>query len=209
MADSGEEVTVLPVEEAGEGADMSRAAPAESIIETEEQPLTEENISYLESENAPAMDEESGSRQDDEEAEISEEPVEEVFNDWGEGAVDDGSGTEPGAEAASDDTESVPRIEESEVAGNDAPVLEAGVAVLDEEAAGEDTAAPVMEAEVAEESHAEDAVNIPENMKEEIKSVLSYMDQLLESLPEDKISQFAKSEEFNTYKKLFKELGLA
>ena len=46
-------------------------------------------------------------------------------------------------------------------------------------------------------------------MKDEIKSVLSYMDQLLESLPEDKISQFAKSEEFNTYKKLFKELGLA
>ena len=46
-------------------------------------------------------------------------------------------------------------------------------------------------------------------MKQEIKSVLSYMDQLLENLPEDKITEFAKSEQFETYKKLFTELGLA
>ncbi|MBR1911807.1 MAG: hypothetical protein IJ828_05570, partial [Treponema sp.] len=50
---------------------------------------------------------------------------------------------------------------------------------------------------------------IPENMREEIKTVLSYVDQLLESLPEEKIAEFAKSDEFNTYKKLFKDLGLA
>ncbi|MBQ1661496.1 MAG: hypothetical protein II054_03245, partial [Treponema sp.] len=50
---------------------------------------------------------------------------------------------------------------------------------------------------------------IPEDMKEEIKSVLAYMDQLLESLPENKIEEFAKSEQFNTYKKLFNELGLS
>jgi hypothetical protein len=35
------------------------------------------------------------------------------------------------------------------------------------------------------------------------------MDQLLESLPEEKIEEFAQSEYFDTYKKLFKELGLA
>ena len=46
-------------------------------------------------------------------------------------------------------------------------------------------------------------------MKQEIKSVLSYMDQLLENLPEDKITEFAQSEQFETYKKLFVELGLA
>lgn len=50
---------------------------------------------------------------------------------------------------------------------------------------------------------------IPSDMKQEIKSVLSYMDQLLESLPEDKITEFAQSEQFETYKKLFTELGLA
>ncbi|MDR2073480.1 MAG: hypothetical protein LBP60_08630 [Spirochaetaceae bacterium] len=49
---------------------------------------------------------------------------------------------------------------------------------------------------------------IPSNLKQELKTVLSYMDQLLESLPEDKIEEFAKSEYFDTYKKLFEELGL-
>jgi hypothetical protein len=34
------------------------------------------------------------------------------------------------------------------------------------------------------------------------------MDHLLESLPEDKIEEFANSEHFNVYKRLFSELGL-
>ncbi|MBN1523344.1 MAG: hypothetical protein JW904_02570 [Spirochaetales bacterium] len=50
--------------------------------------------------------------------------------------------------------------------------------------------------------------SIPSGLKEEIKSVLSYMDQLLEALPEEKIEEFAKSEYFSIYKKLFEELGL-
>lgn len=47
-----------------------------------------------------------------------------------------------------------------------------------------------------------------EKLKGEIRGVLSYLDKLLESLPEDKIEEFAKSEYFDTYKKLFEELGL-
>ena len=50
--------------------------------------------------------------------------------------------------------------------------------------------------------------SIPNDLQKEIKSVLSYMDQLLENLPEEKIAEFAQSEQFETYKKLFKELGL-
>ena len=50
---------------------------------------------------------------------------------------------------------------------------------------------------------------IPGDLKQEIKSVLSYMDQLLENLPEEKISEFAQSEHFVSYKKLFQELGLS
>ncbi|MBC6713712.1 hypothetical protein [Treponema sp. Marseille-Q3903] len=46
------------------------------------------------------------------------------------------------------------------------------------------------------------------DLKQDIKSVLLYMDQLLENLPEEKIIEFAKSDEFVTYKKLFNELGL-
>lgn len=59
-----------------------------------------------------------------------------------------------------------------------------------------------------DENETEDTSSIPGNLKKEIKSVLSYMDQLLENLPEDKIAEFAQSEQFETYKKLFKELGL-
>ena len=51
--------------------------------------------------------------------------------------------------------------------------------------------------------------SLPANLTEEIKSVLLYMDQLLEDLPEEKIVEFARSEQFATYKKLFADLGLA
>ena len=47
------------------------------------------------------------------------------------------------------------------------------------------------------------------DLKNDIKSVLLYMDQLLENLPEEKIMEFAKSEQFGTYKRLFNELGLS
>ena len=47
-----------------------------------------------------------------------------------------------------------------------------------------------------------------ERLKSEIKGVLSYLDKLLESLPESKIEEFARSEHFETYKRLFDELGL-
>ena len=53
-----------------------------------------------------------------------------------------------------------------------------------------------------------DTFAIPSHLKQELKTVLAYMDQLLEALPDDKIEEFAKSEYYDTYKKLFKELGL-
>ena len=34
------------------------------------------------------------------------------------------------------------------------------------------------------------------------------MDQLLESLPDEKIQEFARSEHFEVYKKIFEELGI-
>ena len=49
---------------------------------------------------------------------------------------------------------------------------------------------------------------IPNRIKDEVRSVLTYLDKLLESLPEEKIEEFAKSEHFETYKRLFEELGL-
>jgi pilus assembly protein FimV len=49
---------------------------------------------------------------------------------------------------------------------------------------------------------------LAEDLKSEIKSILSYFDQLLEDLPEAKIKEFAQSEYFVRYQRLFKELGL-
>ncbi len=69
--------------------------------------------------------------------------------------------------------------------------------------------APVMEAKndlPAGSEHSRGGLS--EKMKEEIKSVLSYMDKLLASLPDEKIQEFAESEHFEVYKKLFEELGL-
>jgi pilus assembly protein FimV len=54
-----------------------------------------------------------------------------------------------------------------------------------------------------------DSEEIPQQLREEIKSVLSYMDHLLESLPDEKIEEFANSEHFEVYKRLFSELGLS
>jgi pilus assembly protein FimV len=50
---------------------------------------------------------------------------------------------------------------------------------------------------------------IPDDMRTELRTVLSYLDQLLESLPEEKIQEFAQSEHFDVYKRLFEDLGLA
>lgn len=47
-----------------------------------------------------------------------------------------------------------------------------------------------------------------EKLKEDVKEVLVYLDRLLDALPEDKIKEFAKSEAFEKYKKLFEELKI-
>lgn len=52
------------------------------------------------------------------------------------------------------------------------------------------------------------AVEVPDRLKHDVKSVLLYLDQLLASLPEEKIEEFASSEYYDTYKRLFDDLGL-
>lgn len=91
-----------------------------------------------------------------------------------------------------DDMESEPVFEDTVT--EDEPVIEE--TIIEE---------PVVSTETESVSTGE----IPGDLKQEIKSVLSYMDQLLENLPDDKISEFAQSEHFVTYKKLFQELGLS
>ena len=77
-----------------------------------------------------------------------------------------------------------------------------------EEAAGVPVLNEANEEAAVQEKTPEGSLGIPAPLKQELKTVLSYMDQLLESLPDNKIEEFAKSEYYDTYKKLFKELGL-
>lgn len=66
-----------------------------------------------------------------------------------------------------------------------------------------------LDAEAPKEAAETEAPSIPDDLKGEVRSVLKYLDQLLEALPEDKIKEFADSEYFTMYKKLFEELGLS
>ena len=53
------------------------------------------------------------------------------------------------------------------------------------------------------------APGMPEDMLADLKKLLGYMDRLLESLPEDKIDEFARSEYFDLYRKVFEYFDLA
>ena len=173
----------------------------ENIDEQVDNTISQANYNYLaeEGENQDAAAEE------DEKLEtgISEDPVDGVFNKWeaSSPAVDE-SVEEDFQEPVASEPASPAAAEESfEPAQVDEPVNEEPVA---ESIVSE----PVPAA--AEDNVSSSRVSaIPEEMKQEIKSVLAYMDQLLESLPEDKIAEFAQSEQFSTYKKLFNELGLS
>lgn len=152
--------------------------------ELNDEALTEDNIEYLKTD---AVEEE-----EDENLEtgISEQPVEEVFDNWE--AKPEFSDENPEEEASFEE----PTIDDSVI---EEPVIEEPVI--------EETSVDVPEVE--EKASETKSNDIPADMKEEIKAVLSYMDQLLENLPEDKIAEFAQSEQFETYKKLFTELGLS
>ncbi len=172
----------------------------ESIL-PETEPLTDGNMDFLTSDPAASMDfsDEAEDENEDEEDEnletgISEEPVEEVFNTW--------ENNEKLQEPEAAETEE-PVIAENAVA--EEPVIEDSAAAEESKIAAEDSVAE----EKTTETKTSSTSDIPENMKDEIRSVLAYMDQLLENLPEEKIEEFAQSEQFETYKKLFAELGLS
>ncbi|MGB4585811.1 MAG: hypothetical protein WBH66_02050 [Rectinemataceae bacterium] len=49
---------------------------------------------------------------------------------------------------------------------------------------------------------------VPDGTVEDLKKLLGYLDRLLESLPEDKIDEFARSEYFELYRKTFEFFDL-
>ena len=177
----------------------------------------EEDVSYLEGSESVEPDlenvaiEESDIETLDFNDEHLEEPELTEFNI-------DFSAMEDSIDSVADETESF--LEESIVEPETETVYEESIMEPEigivETAVPEVTEAPEAEEPVAPaEPEAPEAAEVdtgvaalPVELKDEIKSVLSYMDQLLESLPEDKIEEFARSEHFEVYKKLFEELGI-
>ena len=130
---------------------------------------------------------------------------------------------QPTVEQSNDNTleelelEELPEIElaESEAEVPELEAEELSVEEFPEEIDEESAEELIPEMEPAPQATAEISSKSPRagnalspDIKDEIKTVLKYMDQLLEALPEEKIQEFARSEHFAVYKRLFEELGL-
>ena len=130
----------------------------------------------------------------DEEDDFNDEPASEVFNSqW-------------------DSLDIMSETEETDSQENDNPIAitmeELVNARLLAETQENETVAPVEPEEVVLEKPASTVDNLSDDLKKDVKSVLEYMDKLLINLPEEKIKEFAASDHFEVYKKLFSELGL-
>ena len=129
----------------------------------------------------------------DEEDDFNDEPATEVFNSqW--------------------DSLDISSEDETDSQENDNPIAitmeELANARILAESQENEPVAPVVSEEVVSEKPASTVDNLSEDLKQDVKSVLEYMDKLLINLPEEKIKEFAASDHFEVYRKLFSELGL-
>ena len=126
------------------------------------------------------------------------------------GAIDDTENDEIELDISPEDSDEMNEIIESSEAEAELPeeeFIDLGLDETEEEPA--DYTAETPEAIVPTAQAPTAREDLDPNLQSEIKSVLSYMDQLLEALPEEKIEEFAHSEHFKVYRKLFDELGIS
>jgi pilus assembly protein FimV len=197
------ELESLPeIEEGGKESSEAEAEPLElepldEDAQNEAAPMDLESIPEFETAE-PA--DESLSKAADEA--VAEEIDLEALSPEGEEAVLE----LPTSDAVELETEELEALPEEGQAGEDK-----GIEIAFEEG-GEKAEEEIMEAEeVGDEPKSAKPASrsgVPDDLKNEIRTVLKYMDQLLEALPEEKIQEFASSEYFVMYKKLFEDLGL-
>jgi len=202
----------LPEESSDEGIDLSGAVIDEPDLSSEihdnplEEPSLEDISINLDLSDLNSIDLDSGGADSIEIKSTEDDAVLPLTED---------------AVKAEDNLSQIPEeltIEEDDING----ILENGInldeitEVMPEEtieelpSVSDDSATAIPGKAIAEDqSSGKDISVIPATLKTELKTVLSYMDQLLEALPDEKIEEFAKSDYYDTYKKLFKELGLA
>ena len=232
VKEDAEEDFVIPVqssESADEPASREMQEYNEEVISSEENTVSksDEEVSAAEEKTEESLFEEihEDAREPSEEeltGIVEAEPVETISSaDQWTAEVSSGTETEASAEneevdssfvieetpdiITEEETEHLQELEEEPVE----PILAESYGFetpdVKEDALSENESVPQSE-EVAVENQISE---IPQDLKQDIKSVLVYMDQLLDSLPEEKIAEFARSEHFELYKKLFNELGLS
>ena len=232
VKEDAEEDFVIPVqssESADEPASREMQEYNEEVISSEENTVSksDEEVGVAEEKTEEALFEEphEDAREPSEEeltGIVEAEPVETISSaDQWTAEVSSGTETEASAEneevdssfvieetpniITEEETEHLQELEEEPVE----PILAESYGFetpdVKEDVSSENESVPQSE-EVAVENQISE---IPQDLKQDIKSVLVYMDQLLDSLPEEKIAEFARSEHFELYKKLFNELGLS
>ena len=201
-----------------ESLNLPTLAETYDLQEEEAEPLTEDNIEYLKSDVPEEFDEE----EENIETGISEQPVN-VFSNWSakDEIEEEASETEEDVATEGEEEISVPKPQAEPVT----PPVAADEAEAEPETPQETTSSepettaasptpdvtqePTSSIETAQQATSSTADVSTGNLMAEIKAVLTYMDRLLENLPDEKIEEVAHSEQFETYKKLFIELGLA
>jgi hypothetical protein len=199
-------------------ADLTMEAAVDGLSEAEE-PSDEEPVELLEELDesdgwsAETADEAAGGDTAELLEELVEDDTEALFAEAADEAADEAAGGDTAElleELVEDDTEALFAEAADEAAGgNTAELLEELDEAVPEEPVEEAASkkpALMSSAPSSQEEPANDAV--PDRLKDDIKSILVYLDQLLAALPEDKIEEFASSEYYDTYKKLFEDLGL-
>ena len=191
--------------------DIEITEPVEPELAEEEAAITKEEADDITSEYSadtaentePVLDEDTALELPEESSSDAENTAEESTDDiFNETAIEDAQHTQDAM--MNDIMNEAPSVDNALSEENVDYLSKDNTVLSDDEAAVAES-----EPEPSAETEQTDTSNLPSDIREDVKSVLLYMDQLLENLPEDKIMEFAKSEQFTTYKKLFNELGLS
>ena len=191
--------------------DIEITEPVEPELAEEEAAITKEEADDITSEYSadttentePVLDEDAALELPEESSSDAENTAEESTDDiFNETAIEDAQHTQDAI--MNDIMNEAPSVDNALSEENVDYLSKDNTVLSDDEAAVAES-----EPEPSAETEQTDTSDLPSDIKEDVKSVLLYMDQLLENLPEDKIMEFAKSEQFTTYKKLFNELGLS
>lgn len=173
------------------------------------------NVEDIDLENIPQA---SISEKDDEEGTIglSDDELDNIITDT-ELVETEGEGVQP------EEDEGLPEIDETDIEEEsnedisetiDMDSFDADLAELDnkdlalEEESPDDEQYEGLKKEMQEKTDIEVGTVTTEALKTNVKSILTYLDKLLAALPESKIKEFAESDAFEMYKKLFEDLDI-